>query len=181
MPGIWPIPSVLEWDFFTSVVIFIGLLIRSGLHSLLGKASMSPEMRSQLKTLIVKHEGYKNFPYFDSVGKLTIGVGYNISDRGLPDTWIDSQLQEDIDYFYRELDFNFPWFSKLNHARQIALIDMCFMGFKKFLSFKKMLSAFEKQDYNTAAKEILNSRYASQVGNRAKDLAYIIEKGILLS
>ncbi len=138
---------------------------------------MGPEMRSQLKTLIVKHEGYRNFPYLDTLGHVTIGVGYNLSDRGLPDSWINEQLQDDMDYFYKELNTNFPWFERLNDARQMALVNMCFMGFKKFLSFKKMLAALGKQDYHRAAQELLDSRYAEQVGTRAKELAFILQYG----
>jgi hypothetical protein len=39
----------------------------------------------------VQHEEFRNFPYIDSVGKITIGIGFNLSDRGIDDEWINKQ------------------------------------------------------------------------------------------
>ena len=137
---------------------------------------MTPEMRNRLKVILTKHEGRKNFPYVDTVGKSTIGIGYNLTDRGLPDSWIDKQFEEDCDYFYGELN-KFLWFQVLNEARQIALVDMSFMGMKKFLEFKRMIAALTVKDYQIASMEMLKSTWASQVGNRAFELAKIIREG----
>lgn len=139
---------------------------------------MNPIMFSKLKQLLILHEGKENYPYTDTVGKITIGVGYNLTDRGLPDSWIEQQCSEDINYFYLQLSI-FPWFQQLNESRQICLVDMCFMGFKKFLSFKKMLSALENHDYIHAAFEMLDSKWAMQVGKRAEKLANIMRTGEL--
>ena len=45
-----------------------------------------------LHALLEGHEGRRAFPYRDSVGKLTIGVGRNLSDRGLSEGEIDQLL-----------------------------------------------------------------------------------------
>ena len=87
---------------------------------------MRESMRSKLKHLIVEHEGYRKFPYIDTVGKITIGIGYNITDRGMPDEWINQQYDKDIAYFYNQLWEDFEWFRGLDEHRQIVLIDMCF-------------------------------------------------------
>lgn len=139
---------------------------------------MTPDMQVKLRALLIDHEGKSNFPYVDTVGKITVGIGYNLSDRGLSDDWVDNQFESDVNYFYSQL-FQFEWFKNLNEARQIALIDMCFMGVKKFLSFKKMIAALEKNDYQSAALEMLNSKWAGQVGRRATDLARIMREGNL--
>lgn len=123
----------------------------------------------RLKTIILKHEQKRNFPYLDTKGNITIGIGYNLSSRGLKDEWINNQYDEDVNYFYRKLDSDFPWFKNLSEARKIVLIDMCFMGYKKFLTFKKMLSALERGDYLKAAEEILNSDWAKEVKGRAQE------------
>lgn len=140
---------------------------------------MNPEMKSKLRHLLIQHEGYEQKLYTDTKGKHTIGIGRNLDDRGVLPTEIDMMCDHDMQYFYDQLDSHFPWFSSLNEARQIALVDMCFMGFKKFLSFKKMIVYLAKKDYSNAAIELLDSTYASQTGKRAIDLAAIIKLGFI--
>jgi lysozyme len=138
---------------------------------------MTPEILAKLRRSLITHEGYSNTLYKDTVGKETIGIGYNISDRGLPDDVINKLYLEDISYFYKQLN-GLPWFEKLNWDRQIVLIDMCFMGWKRFLSFRKMISYLEKENYTQAAFEMLDSKWADQVKGRAVRLANAMITGI---
>lgn len=140
---------------------------------------MDQLFKNKLKSLIVAHEDKRNFPYVDTVGKITIGIGYNLTDRGLPDSWINEQFDQDINYFYHQLKQDFPWYTELNDARQMVLIDMCFMGYKAFKTFKKMLAALAIHDYNTAANEMMSSKWALQVGGRAVENSLIMRKGEL--
>lgn len=140
---------------------------------------MTPDMKGKLRHLLIQHEGYKTHPYVDTTGHDTIGIGRNLTDRGVLPTEIDMMFNNDVDYFYNFLTDKFEWFPKLNEPRQIALIDMSFMGTKTFLEFKEMIAAFEAQNYPLAAQELLNSEYAKQVGQRAQDIAKIIETGVL--
>ena len=137
---------------------------------------MTPEMTAKLRRSLIQHEAYSKFPYVDSVGKITIGIGYNLTDRGIDDDWIIKQYNEDVTYFYNQL-INFDWFEHLTTDRQIVLIDMAFMGWKKFLTFKKMLEAISKGDYQQAAFEMLNSKWAQQTKNRAAQLAQAMLTG----
>jgi lysozyme len=139
--------------------------------------SLSLTNLNALKNLLIEHEGYRNFPYLDTEGNLTIGVGYNLISRGLPDSWISKQLEDDIQYFYNKLTEDYSWFRSLNEVRQIVLVDMCFMGYKKFQSFKKMLIFLANFDYAGAAEEMLDSKWASQVGERSTNLSYMMLKG----
>jgi len=138
---------------------------------------MTPEMIAKLRRSLVQHEGYNRFPYVDTVGKITIGIGYNLSDRGWSDECINNQFQQDIEYFYKQL-IAFPWFEDLTLDRQIVLIDMAFMGWKKFLTFNKMLNAISQHDYKQAAFEMLNSKWAEQVKGRATALAHGMLTGV---
>jgi len=139
---------------------------------------MNIELLDKVKELLIKHEGYRNFPYIDTVGKITIGVGYNLSDRGLPNNVIREQLMEDIKFFHNYLSAVYLWFHDLTQNRQIALLDMIFnLGTQKFHLFKKMIAALENKDYDTATREMLESQWAQQVGNRAQELAEMIKKG----
>lgn len=123
----------------------------------------------QLKSVIIRHEGNRNFPYIDTKNNITIGIGYNLSSRGLSDEWINQQYERDVKYFYHRLDKDFYWFKNLTDARKIVLIDMCFMGYRKFLTFNKLFAALKEGDYLKAAKEIMNSEWAEEVKGRAKE------------
>lgn len=139
---------------------------------------MNLDMQGKLRRSLVKHEKLMRFPYVDTVGKITIGIGYNLSDRGISDEWINTQFQMDVEYFYSQLRHDFKWFDSLNSDRQIILVDMCFMGYKKFLQFDKMLAALSQGNYELAAEEMLNSEWAQQVKGRAIDLSNGMRTGI---
>jgi GH24 family phage-related lysozyme (muramidase) len=141
--------------------------------------SLPESMKAPLKHLIVSHEDFRRFPYVDTENNITIGIGYNISVRGLPDTWINHQYDEDVEFFYKSLKADFYWFSELNEARQCALIDMCFMGYQKFKGFVRLIEALRIHDYNLAFQEVLSSKWALQTKGRASQIANIILKGKL--
>jgi lysozyme len=136
---------------------------------------MQSEMMAKLRKSLIKHERLTYFPYTDTVGKLTIGIGHNLTDCGLSDNAINAQFLDDVNYFYTQLTTTFDWYIKLNEDRQIILIDMCFMGWKTFLEFTRLITALSKFDYDHAAFEMINSEWAKQVKSRADDLA----KGML--
>lgn len=162
---------------FTFVVDVIALVIRYFLYQGWDPVMMTPEMMARLKRSLILHEGYRNFPYTDTVDKITIGIGYNLTDRGLSDEWINKQYLDDVTYFYNQL-CEFPWFNELNEDRKIILIDMSFMGWKRFLGFTEMLKALAKGDYNQASVEMLNSEWATQVKGRAVKLAQGMLDGV---
>ncbi len=131
---------------------------------------MNQDMIQKIRRSVVKHEEYCNFPYVDPVGKVTIGIGYNLTDRGIDDTWINNQYQNDVRFFFARLS-TFDWFKDLNTDRQVVLVDMCFMGWQRFLEFKNLIHALSVHDYKQASLEMLNSEWAQQVKSRAANLA----------
>lgn len=140
---------------------------------------MDQSFKSRLKQFIISHEDKKNFPYVDTVGKITIGIGYNLTDRGLPDSWINEQYEQDVNYFNAQLMHDFPWFDQLCDARKMVLIDMAFMGYKSLKGFVNLLEYLGHGDYEKASQEILNSLWAQQVGHRAIENAEIMKNGEL--
>lgn len=139
---------------------------------------MTPEGKVKLKGLLIKHESFRQFPYTDITGHLTVGIGRNLSDRGISSNEAFYLLDEDIIYFSGKLNHFLKFFPKLDENRQIALIDMCFnLGIQGFLNFTKMILALEAHDYKRAADEMLDSKWAEQVGERAQCLANIIRTG----
>jgi lysozyme len=139
---------------------------------------MTPEGKQKLKGLLIQHERYVQFPYTDTTGHLTVGIGRNLDDRGVSTTEAFYLLDDDILYFTSKLNHFLDCFSHLSENRQIALIDMCFnMGVQNFLNFKEMIAALELHHYDVAADEMINSKWAKQVGERATTLANIMRTG----
>ena len=139
---------------------------------------MDSAFKARLKQLIVSHEDSRNYPYTDTKGNITIGIGYNLSARGLPDTWINQQYDEDVEYFDQQLRHDFPWYDGLIDVRKMVLIDMCFRCYKTFCTFHKLIFALELRNNDKAADEILNSLYAEQAPNRALENANIMRSGV---
>lgn len=132
---------------------------------------------ARAEELIKKHEGLCLKPYQCTAGKLTIGYGRNIEDNGISPTEAEQLLKNDVQRCYMEC-FKLSCWKKLNEARRAALIDMCFnLGIARLKTFKKMLAALEQGNFERAAYEMLNSKWAVQVGHRSKELAEIIKKG----
>lgn len=159
-------------------VIVVGLAIRFLKGTTMDGHWMTPEGKQKLKGLLVRHEKYMQFPYSDTTGHLTVGIGRNLTDRGVSATEAFYLLGDDVDYFDSKLLQYLRCYSGLSEARQIALVDMCFnLGVQGFLNFKEMIAALEMGDHGRAADEMLNSKWAQQVGDRANVLANIIRTG----
>jgi len=124
-----------------------------------------------------KFEGLSLLPYQCPTGHLTIGYGHNL-EIGITKEMADVLLMTDLRAAELEVSSKVTYFNKLNEARQFVLVDMCFnMGIIKLRTFKKMLAALSKGNYPVAAREMLDSKWAVQVGNRAKKLAEIMRTG----
>lgn len=126
---------------------------------------------------IRRYEEFSRFPYKCPTGHLTIGYGHNL-ENGISSATAEFILKEDLERAERAVKNSLPWWWKLADARQFVLVDMAFnMGLAGLKGFKKMLAAVEQGDYQTAAKEMLASKWAAQVGRRAVELSKIMEKG----
>jgi lysozyme len=121
---------------------------------------------------LARDEGCRLKPYRDSKGILTIGIGRNIEQVGITIEEAHYLLSNDVTHADRDVTRALPWVAGLDGVRQAVLINMCFnVGLPKLLTFVKMLAAMQAGDWQTAANEILNSKYANDVGDRAKRLA----------
>ncbi len=126
---------------------------------------------------IRKSEGLSYLPYKCPSGHLTIGYGHNL-EHGISIEAAELLLRQDIEIAVRQVKNAFIWWPKLTEARFYVLVDMTFnMGISRLCGFKKMLTAVEQGDYQTAAKEMLASKWAVQVGRRAAELSKIMKKG----
>lgn len=132
-------------------------------------------LRSELK----RDEGERLKPYMCTAGKITIGIGRNLDDTGISKEESDFLFKNDIDRVENEVKSLFRDFDAMTDARQRALINMMFnLGMSRFLGFKKMIFAIKSGDWNEAASQALDSKWARQVGERSERIANMLRQGV---
>lgn len=134
--------------------------------------------RKKLYVELVRDEGLKPKPYTDTAGKLTIGIGHNLTDNGLPLSLINALWSWDVDGVVEELDRYLPWWKTLDEVRQRVVVNLGFnLGIFGLLAFRKTLASLKLGRYDEAADELLQSKWATQVGARATRLAQMLRTG----
>lgn len=134
---------------------------------------------SKLSEQLRIHEGVRSHVYLCTAGYETIGVGRNIAESGigLSDDEIDYLLENDIKRCKQEL-VSLSWFPDLDPVRQDAIVNLCFnLGLTRLIGFQNAIGAMAVGDYEKAADEFLDSRWAKQVGQRSLDVAHMIRTG----
>jgi len=130
----------------------------------------------QALKLLKLHEGYRQYPYTDSLGIVTIGYGRNLESRGLTESEATYLLEQDVDQAEEYLHKGYDYYYELSGERKAVMIDMMVnLGATRLRSFRKMHEALEDQDYEVAALEMLDSKWARQVGTRAITLSKIMQ------
>ncbi len=126
---------------------------------------------------ILRNEGYRQHMYKDTEGIWTIGIGFNL-EEGFTKEESMLILKHRMGKYITELCDRVPVYIDVCQVRKIVLLDMAYnLGVSGLLKFRKMLAALESGDYQLAAKEMLDSRYASQVKGRALRNARMMETG----
>jgi lysozyme len=132
---------------------------------------------SKLRESITRHEALRLKPYLDTSGKLTIGYGRNLHDVGIDKSEAQYMLDKDIHRATDEAQ-SYHWFWGLTEPRQDVVIEMIFnLGGSRFREFPKLIHALEKSDFETAAEEMIDSKWAREVGFRATELAGVMVTG----
>ena len=136
-------------------------------------------MIASLKDQLVRDEELRLKPYTDSVGKLTIGVGRNLTDKGISFQEAQGLLANDIADATADLQAKLPWTATLDDVRKGALLNMTFnMGIGGLLEFHDFLARMQRGDFSGAAGAMLDSLWARQVGPRATRLSIQIQSGV---
>jgi lysozyme len=134
--------------------------------------------RQKLIQQLRRHEGERLKPYRCTAGKLTIGVGRNLDDRGITAQESAYLLSNDIDRVWTELNARLPWVTGLSDVRQRVLLDMAFnLGIDGLLKFRNTLATIEAGNYQKAGEMMLDSLWAKQVGMRAQRLSRMMQTG----
>lgn len=136
-------------------------------------------MKQHLTRLIALHEGFREKPYRCTAGKLTLGFGRNLDDVGITREEGEILLANDIEVSMAILQDRIDCWHQLSEVRQAVLVDMCFnLGWPRLARFRKFLAALEAREYAQAAAEMLDSRWAKQVGHRAHRLASMMVRNV---
>lgn len=135
-------------------------------------------MAGELVRLLALHEGNKRFPYKDTVGKTTIGIGFNLTDVGLYPEEIEFILNNRLRLLESELSRHLPWLDQLDPVRLAVVFDMAYnMGVPVLLTFKTTLGRIKDGNYLGASQSMMQSLWARQVGRRAVRLSEMMRKG----
>lgn len=152
----------------------------------------------RLYEMIARHEGIRKEVYLDTKGIKTIGAGFNLEKAGakerieyfgldyndicsgkqkLSENEIYSLMEDDVETAISDAkNYVGENWNKLNPKAKEVIIDMSYnLGGPRINNFKKLKEALEKQDYKTAADEMKDSKWYSDVGNRSKELISIMK------
>jgi lysozyme len=129
-------------------------------------------------------EGSSLTAYKDNLGNWTIGIGHYLgTDKAFGSlNWTQDQVNETFedDFAVAEDEARtvFPSFDGLDGARKGALVNMAFqLGESSLRNFTTFLHYLDLGKYEEAALDLMNTRYARQVQDRAKRIAYRIRTG----
>ena len=136
------------------------------------------KLREQLKI----DEGVKYEVYDDHLGYKTFGIGHLVKatdeEYGAPvgtpvsEERVNSVFDKDVETYIDESKKVFGNLEDMPQEAQQVIVNMCFnMGAPRLSQFKKFIKAIHDEDWKTASVEMLDSRWASQVGVRANRLS----------
>jgi lysozyme len=136
------------------------------------------KLREQLKI----DEGVKYEVYDDHLGYKTFGIGHLVKttdeEYGAPvgtpvsEERVNSVFDEDVETYINESKKVFNNLEDMPQEAQQVIVNMCFnMGAPRLSQFKKFIKAIQDEDWATASVEMLDSRWANQVGARADRLS----------
>ena len=137
---------------------------------MVGLMGLTEKLAAELKA----DEGFVPHGYKDSLGRLTIGYGRLIDGRlggGISQQEATYLLRHDVQRCWGEYE-RLLGHLDISPQRKLALANMLFnLGLPKFCKFRRMRAAIESGDWEMAAQEALDSRWAQQTGKRAQRIA----------
>lgn len=138
--------------------------------------------RQKLRIELIRDEGLRLKAYKDSLGNFTIGVGHLMPLTATGAEMITEAramdlLETDIDIAYSLATEVFGIMVEMADARQRALVNMCLNLGNRIRGFKKLIAAVRAGQWDLAAAEALDSKWADQVGKRATRIADMLRHG----
>ena len=137
-------------------------------------ANLSPP--ASIVETLQRDEGLRLKLYRDTTGNWLIGYGRNLKGRGISSDEAMMLLRNDILACQGDLDKHLAWWRGLSDLRQMAMLSLCYnIGIYGLKEFKVALQAMRTGRYQEAARHLMASRWAKQVGQRARRITYLIE------
>jgi lysozyme len=147
---------------------------------------------------VKKHEGVKPKKYLDSRNIPTVGIGLNLNRKdaaeklkavganpikvkngtqALSEEQMEKLLISDLKASKKSVEKIVGNLSSHPAGVQGVLIEMAFnLGASGLSKFEKFLKNVKDKNYKEASREMLNSTWSKQVGNRSKTLSEIVAK-----
>lgn len=139
---------------------------------------MDQAQMKKMKEELLRDEGFRSFPYKDTTGHLSIGIGHNLSAQGITKDEALYILQNDINECWAELVKLIPWIVNLNTVRQRVIVNLGFnLGVVGLMGFKDMLNKCRLGQFKEASAALLDSHAARQLPSRYARLATQMETG----
>lgn len=138
-----------------------------------------------VKNMIKRHEGVRYKAYKDSLGLWTIGVGHLIGDgksqgpyegKTLTEGEVDALFEEDFAHHYA-IAQGTPGWQLANETGKGAMIDLAFNMGKWWTKWPKTSELLGQGEFESAANEMLDSKWAKQVKGRATTVTDMIRMG----
>lgn len=147
----------------------------------------------RLSDRIRRHEGYRATPYRDSLGLWTVGYGRLVEKMLIPEgirtvgqlldflselptheQWFQEDIADSIKIAH---SFTSGMLESLSELRQEVIIEMAYQLGNNLHGFVNFRRAVLTDDHETAADEMINSRWAVQTPERARELAGLYRAG----
>ena len=120
---------------------------------------------------IKQHEGFRSTVYECTEGYDTIGYGFAIKDLKLDEDIAELILIRKLATLQERIASVFGWFYNAPEPVKDIITNMCYqLGISGFSKFKKTIYLIETEQYEDASIEMLDSLWAKQTPNRAKEL-----------
>ena len=121
---------------------------------------------------IKQHEGYVGVVYKDSLGIDTIGYGFAIKDLELDKDVCDIILERKLKNLQDIVKIKFKWYAYMPQEIKDVVMEMCYqLGVTGFSKFRKTIAYLQNKQFHDASVEMLDSLWAKQTPNRAKELS----------
>lgn len=125
---------------------------------------------------LIAHEGLRLKPYKCPAGKLTVGYGRNLDDKGVSESEALEMLYNDVRACLDDLRGVFPEFDQYPENIQLVLTDMRFqLGSRGFCGFRMMIRAVDNMDWPEMIRQMKDSAWYGQTPTRANNLIRMVE------
>ncbi len=153
-----------------------------------------PRPNDMRLAMITENEGFRPTVYKDTVGKRTVGLGFNVDDpsvaKHIDPAILSGRRQMTLEEAQTIFNTRFlptaeenarqfvgeDLYKRLAPEQQAALVDMAYnLGLPRLSKFQQLRAALQNNNFDAAGQEIMNSLYAKQVPNRARRNALLVK------